>query len=254
MNAHSGVRADIADRIMAAADQLYEQHGRTTIPTVDQVRRHAKANMHDVTLLMREWRLRPHRHSETIQTIPDHLQRAANDALASVWQAACDTAKTTLSAERAAWEQERVEADQLRHELAEACEAALQEQNRLAVSRQQLEQQLASLDERHRQTEQALVEAIRERDVAVAIHHEVQQHLDDMRLQLQRIHAVQEKPQAASNASRQRRRAQVESSAPRIGVMDGTGPAPAGTQGTLDMAGAGPVRPRQSSSKKQPEK
>ncbi|MER2518664.1 MAG: KfrA protein, partial [Candidatus Accumulibacter phosphatis] len=38
---------DIRDRILAAADTLYEQAARASFPTVDSVRKVAKVNMND---------------------------------------------------------------------------------------------------------------------------------------------------------------------------------------------------------------
>jgi hypothetical protein len=37
--------ADARERVFAAANALYEQAGRETLPTVDQVRRHARVDM-----------------------------------------------------------------------------------------------------------------------------------------------------------------------------------------------------------------
>jgi len=44
------------DRIFAAADMLFEQAGRASFPTVDAVRRAAKAGMNDASVVMKEWR------------------------------------------------------------------------------------------------------------------------------------------------------------------------------------------------------
>ena len=48
--------ADARERVFAAANQLFEEAGRQTMPTVDQVRRLARVDMHAATAAMREWR------------------------------------------------------------------------------------------------------------------------------------------------------------------------------------------------------
>ncbi|MEJ7807393.1 MAG: hypothetical protein WKG03_15900 [Telluria sp.] len=40
-----GIPSDIVGRITMAADQLYEESGRTSFPNVDTVRRKARADM-----------------------------------------------------------------------------------------------------------------------------------------------------------------------------------------------------------------
>ena len=47
---------DARERVFAAASQIFEESGRQTMPTVDQVRRLAKVDMHAATAAMREWR------------------------------------------------------------------------------------------------------------------------------------------------------------------------------------------------------
>ena len=50
----NAIPADIRDRILAAAAELYEQGGRSALPTVDQVRRAARADMNATSVVMRE--------------------------------------------------------------------------------------------------------------------------------------------------------------------------------------------------------
>ena len=44
---------DARERVFAAASQIFEESGRQTMPTVDQVRRLAKVDMHAATAAMR---------------------------------------------------------------------------------------------------------------------------------------------------------------------------------------------------------
>ena len=47
---------DARERVFAAANQIFDESARQTMPTVDQVRRLAKVDMHAATAAMREWR------------------------------------------------------------------------------------------------------------------------------------------------------------------------------------------------------
>ena len=51
------IEKTISDRIMAAADELYAQNGRTGFPLVDDVRKAARANMNEVSRVMKAWRV-----------------------------------------------------------------------------------------------------------------------------------------------------------------------------------------------------
>ena len=99
--------AELQERIFNAADTLYEANGRQTFPTVDAVRRHSKANMNDVTIGMRDWRkAQTVQHSPLLQ-VPESLQLVAQQLIVKLWQQADATAAETLTAQQAAWQEER---------------------------------------------------------------------------------------------------------------------------------------------------
>ena len=50
------INEETRNRIIAAANQLFEQAGRASFPTVDAVRRTARANMNDASAVMKDWR------------------------------------------------------------------------------------------------------------------------------------------------------------------------------------------------------
>ncbi|MDG2713780.1 DNA-binding protein, partial [Vibrio parahaemolyticus] len=52
----SSIPTETRDRIMQVAAELYEQSGREKMPTVDEVRRAARADMNTTSAVMREWR------------------------------------------------------------------------------------------------------------------------------------------------------------------------------------------------------
>ena len=115
---------DTRDRIFAAADALYEQGGREAFPTVDAVRKTARVNMNDASTGMKEWRrLQTARAAPVAVQVPAPVQQAAGAALASLWQAAQELANESLRAAQAGWEAERLEAETLNQQMADAYEA-----------------------------------------------------------------------------------------------------------------------------------
>ena len=59
------IPADVRERVIQAAAELYEQNGRQSLPTVDQVRRAARVDMNAASSIMKEWR-----RSQTVQAAP----------------------------------------------------------------------------------------------------------------------------------------------------------------------------------------
>lgn len=152
MDSHLHVSPDIFRRINDAADQLFVENGQTTFPNVDGVRRRARANMNDVSLVMRDWRKR---HSAPIEAVEDELPATLRDAgsqlLKSFWHEASVLANTHLQEAQATWERERAELDEMRNQLAAAFDAQTGElaasQNALADFKHQLQAAIASQEE-----------------------------------------------------------------------------------------------------------
>lgn len=112
------------DRIFAAADTLYEEGGRTDFPTVDAVRKSARVNMNDANTGMKEWRrLQMVRAAPVAVHVPEAVQQASNAALSVLWKTAQGLANESLDVAQAGWERDRVEADTLNRQLADAYEA-----------------------------------------------------------------------------------------------------------------------------------
>ena len=115
---------DTRDRIFAAADALYEQGGREAFPTVDAVRKTARVNMNDASTGMKEWRRMQTARAATVAVqVPAPVQQAAGAALATLWQEAQELANASLRAAQAGWEAERLEAETLNQQMADAYEA-----------------------------------------------------------------------------------------------------------------------------------
>ncbi len=74
---------DIRDRILTAADALYQQAGRASFPTVDSVRKVAKVNMNDAASTMKEWRRAQTAQAAPVAiTIPEAVHQLHSQALA----------------------------------------------------------------------------------------------------------------------------------------------------------------------------
>ncbi len=142
MQQNDGIQTEVKDHIMATANNLYEQSGRSKIPTVDQVRRTAKVDMNAATEVMREWRrAQATQANPIIVSVPEAVQQLAMSAVASIWNQAQELANESLRNAQAAWEREKTELEELRRELIEAFESQGSE---LELIRKQLEDTLAA--------------------------------------------------------------------------------------------------------------
>ena len=134
----NNIPADIRDRILQVANELFEQTDREKLPTVDEVRRAARADMNTTSVVMREWRRQQTRQAAPVAVaIPEPVQDAFQGALAAAWVQAQGLASEALGAAQAGWDEEQAAADELRAEMAEAFEAQARE---LEAATGQLEQ------------------------------------------------------------------------------------------------------------------
>lgn len=75
-------RPNVATRIVAVTDELFENSGRTAIPNVDTVRRKAHVNMNDASRVMRAWRLAQRTAVTPVpNTVPERLRDASQSLL-----------------------------------------------------------------------------------------------------------------------------------------------------------------------------
>lgn len=135
--AQSNIPADVRERIIAAAVELYDQAGRESLPTVDQVRRAARADMNTTSAVMREWRRAQTSQAAPVAVqVPEAVQIAGGQAVAVLWQQAQELASESLRAAQAGWEAERAELDTMRQELADAYETQATELDRVRAADQ----------------------------------------------------------------------------------------------------------------------
>jgi len=162
----SPIPADVRERIIQAAVDLYAQAGHETFPTVDQVRRAARVDMNAASSVMREWRRQQTVKAAPVAvTIPEAVAQANSVALAALWSQAQTLANESLRSAQASWEAERGELDAMRQELAEAYETQAAEIERLNA---QLLQQAEALESERASGQNALARAAEaERSAAV---------------------------------------------------------------------------------------
>lgn len=135
---------DVRERVITAANELYQQAGRERFPTVDAVRRLSRADMNTVSMLMKEWR-----QAQTTQAVavavmvPEAVSQAHAAALAAMWQQATELANQSLRSAQAGWEAERLDMDDMRAELSASFEAQAAE---LDTTKVRLNEVLACLE------------------------------------------------------------------------------------------------------------
>ncbi len=119
----NNIPVEVRDRIVAAAEEIYEQLGRETFPTVDTVRRAAKADMNTTSTVMKDWRRQQTTQAVPVAvTVPEAVVQANASALAQLWAEAQELANESLRAAQSTWEVEREELDVMRKELSNAYE------------------------------------------------------------------------------------------------------------------------------------
>lgn len=197
----SNLPLDARERVFAAASQIFEESGRQTMPTVDQVRRLAKVDMHAATAAMREWRRQQTAQAAPIAvTVPEVVAKANEQAIAQLWTQAQELANQSLREAQSAWDAERVELDQMRVELSDAFETqadelelaksrieALENEARetAAIAAAELQKLRAELGQVRAELGVATTRAERAEATAAELDHRVA----DLRAELDRAHA-----------------------------------------------------------------
>lgn len=205
------IPADVRERIIATANELFEQSGRATMPTVDTVRRQARVDMNAASAVMREWRRAQTAQAAPVAvSVPEVVQQASSAAVAAIWQQAQELANESLRNAQAAWETERAELDGMRAELAEAFERQAGELDAtgkaLAAAQADAEQQAQELAA----TRQQLAEAISRADKAEARITEIEHRAADLRAELDRAHADADRLRAEQAEAQKKAAAEIE--------------------------------------------
>lgn len=205
------VSKDIRDRIWLAADFLYEQAGRGEAkPTVDAVRRQAKANMNDVSLVMKDWR---EAQKATVKSVaievPEPLAVMSVQTLGAMWQTAQDHANESLRAAQAGWDMERMEGDALTRQISQAfdeqaaiLETIEKDNERLAETNQAQAQQIESLQGKVQELSSQLSAATFEASQANVRASEIESRANELRKELDHAHSLAERIEAQAERDR----------------------------------------------------
>ena len=205
------IPADVRERVIAAAVELYEQAGRERFPTVDAVRRASRADMNTVSLLMREWRDSQRPNVAPIAVaVPEVVVQAHQAALASVWMQAQELANESLRKAQADWQVKWDNVEEVRQQGAAAYDKLQAELNE---AKQQLADAQAQSEEQARElaaVRQREAEASSRADRAEARVVEMEKRVDDLRGELELSHAEVERVRADQVQAAQQSRAAVE--------------------------------------------
>lgn len=207
----NSVSKEIRDRIWAAADYLYDQAGRGEAkPTVDAVRRQAKANMNDVSLVMKDWR---EAQKATVKSVaievPEPLAVMSVQTLGAMWQTAQDHANESLRAAQAGWDMERMEADALTRQISQAfdeqaaiLETAEKDNEHLAGVSQAQAQLIESLQEKVQELNGQLSAATFEASQANVRASEIESRANELRKELDHAHSLAERIETQAERDR----------------------------------------------------
>lgn len=212
LQAPTPIPADVRERIIAAASELFENSGRLIMPTVDAVRRAARVDMNAASSVMKEFRRAQIASTAPMAVVvPESLQQASSAALASVWQQAKELANESLRSSQAAWETERAELDSLRHELAEAFELQVRE---LSAAEASLKAKQTFAEQQGQELiamQLQLADAVTRADKTEALNAEIGHRAADLRSGLDRAHADAERLRTEYTQARHKAEAEIES-------------------------------------------
>ena len=225
----SMIPAEVRERVIQAAQALYEQNGRESMPTVDAVRRHARVDMNAASAVMREWRRAQTAQAAPVAvTVPEVVTQAHSTALVTLWQTAQELANESLRAAQAAWEAERVEADHDRQELADAYERQAAELEEVRAAAERSARLYQEQQDAQAQTLAAvraeLVTAATRAERAEARVEEIERRAADLRSELDHAHQEQGRIRAelaAAIARAERGESQAQDAEQRAAALRG---------------------------------
>lgn len=189
----SQISTEVKDRIVLVANELYEESERSVFPTVDAVRRAAKADMNTTSTVMRDWRRQQTTQAAPVAvTVPESVSEANAAALAALWQQAQALANESLGSAQAAWDVERKELDEMRLELATAYEDQAAEFEQMQIKAKNdvdaYEAQLEDARVEISDLRESLSDAILIAERTEAANQELTRSADDLRAELKRAH------------------------------------------------------------------
>lgn len=209
--ATTAIPADVRERIIAAAADLFEQSGRETMPTVDAVRRAARVDMNAASSVMKEWRRAQTAQAAPVAVaVPESVQQASSAAVSVIWQQAQELANESLRSAQAAWETERGELDAMRQELAEAFERQATELDAASVALDAEKTAAAQQAQELAAVRQQLADAVSRADKTDARIAEIEHRAADLRAELDRAHTDADRLRIESAEARKQATAEID--------------------------------------------
>jgi len=137
------VSHEVKERIIAAANALYERNPTGEYPTVEAVRQESRAAMSTVVEVMKGWRESQRKQVQVVrEPLPPLLQEHISTLGQSLWETAQQLANESLDAARAGFEAEKSDLQQLSDEQSAAFEQQAIEleaaQERIVAQEEQL--------------------------------------------------------------------------------------------------------------------
>ena len=184
------VSQETKDRIVAAAEALYEEAKRAEFPTVASVRARANVDMNAASTTMREWRrAKTTKATPVVVDVPDKVKATSLAALSTLWAEAQALANLALESAQAGWEGERAEAETLREQLSAAFDAKEAEVAKAMTSIETLETSVKSADAELSAAAANLANANERATTAQARTVEIERRADGLSEELARVHA-----------------------------------------------------------------
>jgi chromosome segregation ATPase len=198
---------EIRERILAAAQTLFEQSGRKELPTVDSVRKLSRTSMNDASAVMREWRRSQIvAASAAVVSVPEKVSQASAAALSTLWGEAQELANESLNVAQAAWDAERAEAEKLRVELSSAFETQGAELEALKVKLSETEGRAAAAaaaaDAERAESARQVAVLTDQAHTATARVQEIEKRAEDLKAALASAQAVVQRVTAELEAER----------------------------------------------------
>ncbi len=193
-NMSLSINPEVQRRVIEAADALYSESDKSAFPSVDVVRRQARANMADTVAVMKAWRRSQSIAPTAINSdAPDKVQQACHVMLGTIWAEAQDAANATLRSAHAGWESERSEAEAVHQQLTSAFDELADELTTAQATNTDLQ---GKLDAAIAELDQVRTTATGERQKASVAHAmararlaESEQRIHDLKAELDIVHA-----------------------------------------------------------------
>jgi colicin import membrane protein len=211
------INPEIRERILNAAQQLFDASGRLELPTVDAVRRLSKSNMNDASAVMKEWRrLQIVSASAAMVSVPDRVQQASQSALSALWTEAQELANEALHVAQTGWDTERAEAEKLRVELSSAFETQGTELEALRLKLAEVEKEASTAavaaEQSRMESAQQVAALTEQAHTASARAQEIEKRAEDLKTALMAAQASEQRLTAEFEAERRQHEATREQS------------------------------------------